>query len=46
MLDEWFATHKTKDATFAVLKALQEINREDAAMIVENALKNVGKLRI
>ena len=39
LLDEWFATHKTRDATFAVLKSLQEMNRTDAAMIVENALK-------
>ena len=42
LMDEWFATHKTKEATFAVLTALQEMNREDAAMIVENALKRVG----
>ena len=39
LLDEWFATHKTREATFAVLKSLQEMNRTDAAMIVENALK-------
>ena len=43
LLDEWFATHKTRDATFAVLQALQEMNRGDAAMIVENALKSAGK---
>ena len=43
LLDEWFATHKTKEATFAVLTALQEMNREDAAMIVENALKSAGE---
>ena len=42
LLDEWFATHKTRDATFAVLKALQEMNRTDAVMIVENALKMTG----
>ena len=43
LLDEWFATHKTREATFGVLKALQEMNRADAAMIVENALKAAGE---
>ena len=43
LLDEWFATHKTREATHAVLKTLQEINRLDAATIVEKALKAVGK---
>ena len=42
LLDEWFATHKTREATFAVLKALQEMNRIDAATFVEDALKDVG----
>ncbi|XP_025077777.1 uncharacterized protein LOC112554278 isoform X2 [Pomacea canaliculata] len=40
MLNEWYATHKTRDATFAVLTALQDMSREDAAAIVENAMKN------
>ena len=44
LLDEWFATHKTREATFAVEKALNEMNRTDAAMIVENALKMTGDL--
>ena len=26
LLDEWFATHKTREATFAVEKALNEMN--------------------
>ena len=43
MLDEWFATHKTREATFAVEKALNEMDRTDAAMIVENALKMTGE---
>ena len=43
LLDEWFATHKTREATHAVLKTLQEINRVDAATIVEKALKAVGE---
>ncbi|XP_046377982.2 uncharacterized protein LOC124150105 [Haliotis rufescens] len=39
MLNEWYATRKTREATFAVLTALQEIDRMDAAVIVENAMK-------
>ena len=42
MFDEWFATHKTREATFGILKQLQEMNLEQAAMIVENALKAAG----
>ena len=44
LLDEWFATHKTREATFAVEQALNEMNRTDAAMIVENALKQAGNI--
>lgn len=44
MLDEWFATHKTREATNAVRKTLVEINRTDAASIVERALKAVGEI--
>ncbi|XP_046543974.1 uncharacterized protein LOC124254141 [Haliotis rubra] len=39
MLNEWYSTHKTRDATFGVLQTLQEMNRTDAAVIVENAMK-------
>ncbi|XP_071115734.1 uncharacterized protein [Haliotis cracherodii] len=39
MLNEWYSTHKTRDATFGVLQTLQEMNRTDAAAIVENAMK-------
>ncbi|XP_033729321.1 uncharacterized protein LOC117318445, partial [Pecten maximus] len=41
LLSEWYATHKTIEATHAVLTALQEMNRMDAAAIVENAMKAV-----
>lgn len=41
LLDEWFATHKTKEATFAILKTLKDIDRLDAAEIVETALTSV-----
>ena len=43
MFDEWFATHKTREATFGILKQLQEMNQQQEAMIVENALKAAGK---
>nr|XP_022332627.1 uncharacterized protein LOC111130167 [Crassostrea virginica] len=39
LLSEWYATHKTVEASKAVLNALQEMNRVDAAIIVENAMK-------
>lgn len=44
VLSEWYATHKTREATFAVLQTLKEMNRLDAAAIVEEALKSVRKL--
>lgn len=46
MLDEWFATNKTREATNAVLTNLKEINRTDAAQIIEKALKAVGWFKV
>ena len=46
LLDEWFATHKTREGTYAVMKMLIEINRTDAAEIVEKALADVGECSI
>ncbi|XP_059147008.1 uncharacterized protein LOC131934876 [Physella acuta] len=40
MLNEWYATHKTSEATLSILTQLQEMDRMDAAIIVENAMKN------
>ncbi|XP_052101979.1 uncharacterized protein LOC127735734 [Mytilus californianus] len=42
VLSEWYATHKTREANYAVLTALQEMNRMDGAAIVENAMKAVA----
>uniref|UniRef100_K1Q047 Uncharacterized protein n=1 Tax=Magallana gigas TaxID=29159 RepID=K1Q047_MAGGI len=39
LLSEWYATHKTIEASRGVLTILQEMNRLDAAIIVENAMK-------
>lgn len=44
VLSEWYATHKTSEATHAILKILIEMDRMDGAAIVENAMKSVGKL--
>ncbi|XP_033750485.1 uncharacterized protein LOC117334790 [Pecten maximus] len=41
LLSEWYATHKTIEATHAILNILQEMNRMDGAAIVENAMKAV-----
>ncbi|XP_074660439.1 uncharacterized protein LOC141912910 isoform X2 [Tubulanus polymorphus] len=41
LLSEWFATHKTSEASHAVLEILVEIDRLDAAIVIEEALKNV-----
>ncbi|XP_052697616.1 uncharacterized protein LOC128175814 [Crassostrea angulata] len=39
LLSEWYATHRTFEASRGVLTILQEMNRLDAAIIVENAMK-------
>ncbi|XP_060078184.1 uncharacterized protein LOC132557683 [Ylistrum balloti] len=41
LLSEWYATNKTTEATHAILTTLQEMNRLDAAIILENAMKAV-----
>ena len=43
MLDDWFATHKTRDATHGVLKVLDDMERKDAYSIVEEAVKDAGQ---
>ena len=42
VLSEWYATHKTSEATHAVLKAVEEMNRMDAAEVIRKALENAG----
>ena len=39
LLNMWFETHKTSEATLTVLTTLKEINRMDGVAIVENAMK-------
>lgn len=42
LLSEWYATHKASEATKGLMASLQEMNREDALIIVENAMKAAG----
>ena len=42
MFSAWFSVNKTKEATHTVLTSLEEMNRTDAYLIVENALKQAG----
>ena len=42
LLSEWYATHKTSEASYGVLTALTEMNRMDGVAIVENAMKAAG----
>ena len=44
ILAEWYTIHKSSEATYAVLTALQDMGRDDAATIVEEALKAAGEL--
>ncbi|CAH1788849.1 unnamed protein product [Owenia fusiformis] len=44
MLSEWFATHKTSEATYGVLRALTEMNRTDAVEIVQKALDDADEI--
>ena len=46
MLDEWFATHRTREATYGVLKTLVEMDRTDASVIVDKALQSVGQFQL
>ncbi|XP_066276158.1 uncharacterized protein [Branchiostoma lanceolatum] len=42
MLNEWYNTHRSSEATYAVLKSLQEMGRTDAADIIETAMEEAG----
>ncbi|XP_070570163.1 uncharacterized protein [Ptychodera flava] len=39
LLSEWYTTHKSAEATYAVLTSLKEMGRNDCAEIIEDALK-------
>ncbi|XP_070571176.1 uncharacterized protein [Ptychodera flava] len=39
LLSEWYTTHKSAEATYAVLTSLKEMGRNDCAEIIEDALR-------
>ncbi|KAL4227940.1 hypothetical protein ACF0H5_013379 [Mactra antiquata] len=41
MINEWYTTHKSSEATHGLLNNLQEMERADCVAIVENAMKIV-----
>jgi hypothetical protein len=45
VLSEWYATHKTSEATHAVIKALDEMNRPDAVKVIHEAKTAAGRSR-
>ncbi|CAF3164295.1 unnamed protein product [Rotaria sp. Silwood2] len=44
LLNEWFMTHKTDEATYGLVKMLDEICREDVAKIIRDAVATMGDL--
>ena len=44
LLAEWYTVHKSSEATYAVLTALQDMGREDASAIVEESLQSAGMM--
>ncbi|CAF1275522.1 unnamed protein product [Rotaria sordida] len=43
LLNEWYMTHKTDEATFGLVKVLKEIGRKDVEDIIQKAVKNAGE---
>ncbi|CAF3843939.1 unnamed protein product [Rotaria sordida] len=44
LLNEWFMTHKTDEATYGLVKMLEEIDRQDVAKIIREAVIAAGEL--
>ena len=44
LLNEWFSTHKTDEATYGLVKMLEEIGRKDAETIIRTAVAAAGEL--
>ncbi|CAF1064963.1 unnamed protein product [Adineta steineri] len=44
LLNEWFMTHKADEATYGLVKMLNEIGRQDAEQIIRKAMSNAGEL--
>ena len=44
LLNEWFMTHKADEATYGLLKMLDDIDRLDAAKVIREAVAAAGEL--
>ncbi|CAF4900510.1 unnamed protein product, partial [Rotaria magnacalcarata] len=44
LLNEWFMTHKADEATYGLLKVLNDIGRTDAEEIIRKAVTKAGQL--
>ena len=44
LLNEWYMTHKADEATYGLVKMLDEINRSDVSQIIREAVAAAGKL--
>lgn len=44
LLNEWFMTHKSDEATYGLVKMLTEIDRQDALQIIREAVAAAGEL--
>ncbi|CAF3410645.1 unnamed protein product [Rotaria sp. Silwood2] len=44
LLNEWFMTHKADEATYGLVKILEEIGRQDVVNIIRNAVITAGEL--
>ncbi|CAF3075045.1 unnamed protein product [Rotaria sp. Silwood2] len=44
LLNEWFMTHKTDEATYGLVKMLDEIGRQDVTTIIREAVSAAGQL--
>lgn len=44
LLNEWFMTHKADEATYGLVKVLDEIERPDVSKIIRQAVTDAGEL--
>ena len=44
LLNEWFMTHKADEATYGLVKTLDEIGRQDASKIIREAVASAGEI--
>ena len=44
LLNEWYMTHKTDEATYGLIKMLKDIDRNDAEDIIQQAIVATGEI--